>query len=74
MARNGVDAGGSGWFSGRGGAGVGGAVPHTSGGLRASGAGTKARKGYATPCGDCAGLPGSRKVTLIYPRLTVVHP
>ncbi|GGT59809.1 hypothetical protein GCM10010243_42840 [Streptomyces matensis] len=29
---------------------------------------------FTTPSGDCARLPGSRKVTLIYPRLPVVHP
>ncbi|GHH24726.1 hypothetical protein GCM10018780_75540 [Streptomyces lanatus] len=36
--------------------------------------GTKTHKLYATPSGDCAPTPGSRMVTLIYPRLPVVHP
>lgn len=38
------------------------------------GTGTKGRISSTTPSGDCARLPGSRKVTLIYPRLPVVHP
>ncbi|GHE35326.1 hypothetical protein GCM10018771_14320 [Streptomyces cellulosae] len=34
----------------------------------------KGRISSTTPSGDCARLPGSRMVTLIYPRLPVVHP
>ncbi len=55
------------------------AEPHMSqprplGMLPLPGTGTKGRKSCATPTGACARLPGSRKVTLIYPRLPVVHP
>ncbi|GAA2259042.1 hypothetical protein GCM10010415_21050 [Streptomyces atrovirens] len=74
--------GGSGGFRGCGVVGVvraHAAEPHMSqprapGVLCPPGTGTKGRKSYATPTGACARLPGSRMVTLIYPRLTVVHP
>ncbi|GGT48279.1 hypothetical protein GCM10010256_00470 [Streptomyces coeruleorubidus] len=49
------------------------AEPHMSQ-PRAPWAGTKRHIHYATTAGDCGLLPGSRMVTLIYPRLPVVHP